>query len=152
MLWLGFQSIFQLRTIVNAFFSSQFVYCPLVWGFHNRTLNNRINQVQERALRLVHDENSSCFYELFQKDNSFTNHYRNIQKLALELHRVKHCIAPKIMCELFNEAYVLYNPRQDVSFRTYNVKSMLHGTKTLSYLGSKIWNLVPFDITDCTTE
>ena len=68
------------------------------------------------------------------------------------MYRVKHCIAPKIMCELFNEAYVLYNPHQDVRFRTYIVKSVLYGTKMLSYLGSKIWNLVPFDITDCAAE
>ena len=39
MLWLGFQNIW-LKTIMNAFFSSQFAYCPLVWLFHNRTLNN----------------------------------------------------------------------------------------------------------------
>ena len=126
----------KLRTIMNAFFSSQFAYCPLIWMFHNRTLNNRINKLQERALRLVHNDNTSSFYEFLQKDNSFTIHYRNIQKLALEMHRVKHLIAPKIMCELFNEANVPCNLCQDVSFRSYNVKAVLHGTET-SYLGPK---------------
>ena len=58
------------------------------------------------------------------------------------------CIAPKIMCELFNEANIPYNLRQDVSFRSYNVKTVLHATETLSYLGLKIWNLVRFDIRD----
>ena len=112
---------------MNAFFSSQFAYCPLIWMFHNRTLNNRINKLQERALRLVHNDNTSSFYELLQKDNSFTIHHRNIQKLALEMYRVKHRIAPKIMCELFNEANVPYNLRQEVSFRSYNVKTVLYG-------------------------
>ena len=32
----------KLRTIMNAFFSSQFAYCPLIWTFHNQTLNSRI--------------------------------------------------------------------------------------------------------------
>ena len=68
------------------------------------------------------------------------------------MYRVKHRIAPKIMCELFNEANVPYNLRQDVSFRSYNVKTVLYGTETLSYLGPKIWNLVPSDIRDCATE
>ena len=67
----------KLRTIMNAFFS-QFAYCPLIWMFHNRTLNKRINKVQERALPLVHNDNTSSFYELIQKDNSFTIHHRNI--------------------------------------------------------------------------
>ena len=68
------------------FFSSRFAYYPLIWMFHNRTLNNRINKLQERALRLVHNDNTSSFYELLQKDNSFTIHHRNIQKLALEMY------------------------------------------------------------------
>ena len=75
----------KLRTVMNAFFTSQSTYCPLIWMFHNRTLNNRINKLQERALRLVHNDNTSSFYELLQKDNSFTIHHRNIQKLALEM-------------------------------------------------------------------
>ena len=55
------------------------------------------------------------------------------------------------MCELFNEANVPYNLRQDVSFCSYNVKTVL-GTETLPYLGPKIWNFVPSDIIDCATE
>ena len=56
------------------------------------------------------------------------------------------------MRELFNEANVTYNLRQDVSFRSYNVKTVLYGTETLPCLGPKIWNLVPFDTMDCATE
>ena len=91
------------------------------------------------------------FYGLLQKDNFFTIHHRNIQKLDLEMYKVKHGIAPKIMCELFNEANVPYNLRQDVRFRSY-IKTVLYGTETLSHFGPKIWNLVPFDIRDCATE
>ena len=41
------------RIIMKAFINSQFGYCQLVWMFHSRTLNNRINQIHERALRIV---------------------------------------------------------------------------------------------------
>ena len=74
------------RTIMNAFFSSQLAYYSLTWMFHNRTQNSRINKLQERALPLVHNDNTSSFYELLRKDNSFTIHYRNIQKLDLEMY------------------------------------------------------------------
>ena len=74
------------RTIMNAFFSSQFVYCFLVWMFQNRTLDNGINKLQERALRLVRNDNTFFFYKLLhKKTNSSTIHYRNIQKLAFEM-------------------------------------------------------------------
>ena len=115
-------------------------------------MNNRINKLQERALRLVHNGNTSSFYEPLQKDNFFKIYHQNIQKLALKVYRVKHRTAPKIMCDLFNEANVPYNLLHDVSFRSYNVKTALYGTDTLSYLGPKISKLVPFYIRDCTTE
>ena len=56
------------------------------------------------------------------------------------------------MCELFNKAKVPHDLHQDVSFCSYNVKTVLYGTETLSYLGTKIWNLVTSDIRDCATE
>ena len=54
--------------------------------------------------------------------------------------------------QLFNETNVPYNLRQNVDFRSNNVKTVLYGTETLSYLGPKIWNLVPSDIRDGVTE
>ena len=42
------------RTLMNAFIESQFSYCPLVWMFCSRTINNKINHIHERALRLVY--------------------------------------------------------------------------------------------------
>ena len=53
------------RTIMKAFINSQFGYCPLVWMFHSRQLNNRINKIHERALRIVHNDFCSTFNEPF---------------------------------------------------------------------------------------
>ena len=43
----------KLRLIMKTFVNAQFGYCPLVWMFHSRSLNNRINKIHERALRSV---------------------------------------------------------------------------------------------------
>ena len=40
------------RILLNAFITSRFSYCAFVWMFHSRTLNNRINKIHEKALRL----------------------------------------------------------------------------------------------------
>ena len=37
----------KLRMILKAFIESQFSYCPLVWMFHSRKLNNHINKLHE---------------------------------------------------------------------------------------------------------
>ena len=39
------------RILLNAFFKSQFNYCPAIWMFPSCTLNNKINRLHERCLR-----------------------------------------------------------------------------------------------------
>ena len=38
------------RTLFKAFAESQFKYCPIVWMFHSRHTNNKINRLHERSL------------------------------------------------------------------------------------------------------
>ena len=73
----------KLRLVMKAFIESQFSYCPLIWMFHSRTLNNRINSLHERALRLVYGDNTSSFEELLHLDKSFSIHDRNLQKFKV---------------------------------------------------------------------
>ena len=74
---------------MNAYFTSQFDYCPLVWMNHSRTLNNRINGLHKRALSLVYSDFSLSFTELLEKDESVTIHHRNLQTLAYEILKLK---------------------------------------------------------------
>ena len=49
---------------MKAFAESQFGYCLLIWMFHSRGLNNKINRIYEGALRITYDDKSSIFLEL----------------------------------------------------------------------------------------
>ena len=40
---------------MKVFVTSQFYYCSLIWMLHSRTLNNRINKIHERALKLTYN-------------------------------------------------------------------------------------------------
>ena len=53
--------------------------------FHSRTLNKKINQLHEKALRIVYGDCKSKFDKLLEKDISFGIHHRNIQMLAIEI-------------------------------------------------------------------
>ena len=52
--------------------------------FHNRTLNNRINTLHQRALRLVYKDYISSLEQLLLRDKSFSIHDRNLQKMPLK--------------------------------------------------------------------
>ena len=69
--------------------------------FHSGGLNNKINSLHERVLRITYGDRSSSFEDLLKKDNSVSIHHRSIQALATEMFKVKNNIAPEIMKELF---------------------------------------------------
>ena len=71
------------RVLMKEFIESQFSYCPLIWIFHSRGVNNKINRLHERSLRIVYKDNISSFKDLLKKDRSFTIHQRHIQSLAI---------------------------------------------------------------------
>ena len=85
------------RVLKKAFIESQFGYCTLIWMFHSRGVNNKINHLNERSLRIVYKDNISSFEDLLKRNKSFTIHQRNIQSLAAELFKVKGNLSSNIM-------------------------------------------------------
>ena len=66
----GYLNEDKLKIIMRTFIQSQFNYSPLVWIFHNRTLNHKINKLHERALRIVYKDENLTFQELLDKDGT----------------------------------------------------------------------------------
>ena len=131
---------------MKAFIESQFGYCPLLWMFHSRKLNNRINKLHERALRLVYKKEQLTFDELLTLDNSFRIHHRNLQKLAIEMFKVINDLSPKFMKSIFQSRGHSYNFRTILPFQGENIHTVYNGTETISFRGPKIWALVPNEI------
>ena len=46
---------------------------------HSRDLNNKINNIRKRALRIVHQNKKSNLQGLLQKDKSVSIHMKNLQ-------------------------------------------------------------------------
>ena len=57
----NYMSCHQRKLIMDAFISSHFNYCPLVWMCHSRTLNNQVNRIHHRALSIVYRDYTSSF-------------------------------------------------------------------------------------------
>ena len=55
---------------------------------HNKSINKTINNLHERALRLIHCDHTNKFQELLQRDNYVTIHQKNIQALAILMYKV----------------------------------------------------------------
>ena len=86
---------------------------------HNRTLNNHINILRKRALRLTYKENQSSFKELLEKDHSVTIHRKNlvteifkVKNDFTEIFKVKNDLAPDIMNDVFKNPHTTYGQNQ----------------------------------------
>ena len=82
-------------------FQVKFSYCPMVWMFHSRTINAKINSLHYRAWRIVYQDEISTFKELLKKDGSITIHHQNLHLLAIEMFNVVNGLAPLFMANIF---------------------------------------------------
>ena len=126
---------------MNAFFDSQFNYCPIIWMFHSRNLNNKINRLHERCLRVIYNDKTSSFEQLLENDNSVSIHYRNIQALAVEMYKVTNGLSPEIMRRIREESRS--NLRYTSLFTIPPIHSVYNGRESVYYMGPKIWELIP---------
>ena len=138
----------KLKILMKTFIQAQFNYKPLVWMFHNRTLNHNINKLHERALRIVYKNETFSFQELLEKDGSVTVHERNLQRLATEMFKIKNNISPEAMQELFIEKAYQHDIRQKRSWEMFNIRTVRYGTETIRNMGPKIWDMVPKETKD----
>ena len=131
-------------TLMNAFFNSQFNYCFLIWMCYSLENNNKMNRLHERCLRITCNDKRSSFNTLLEKDVSVSIHERNIKILTTEIFKVSKNLAPPQMQEIFKlKDQPQYNPRYNFLFSRFLVNSVYEGTESLSFLGPKIWDLLP---------
>ena len=110
---------------MKSFIESQFSYCPLIWMFCSIRMNNKINHIHERALRLVYDDYTSTFQELLRKDESVSIHHRNIQNVAVEMFKIKNELCPEILKGIFCQTG--FRSTQNATFHRPNVNMVHNG-------------------------
>ena len=66
----------KLKSIMKAFVLSQVSHCLLVWMLSERGLNNKINHLHEKALRIAYKDELSDFETMLENDNAVTIHVK----------------------------------------------------------------------------
>ena len=75
-------------------------------------MNNTINRLHERALRLVYTDEKLSFHQLLEMDNSVSIHHRNLQRLAIEMNKIENKLSPLPMQDLFVDNANPYDLRE----------------------------------------
>ena len=123
--------------------TAQFSYAPVIWMLHSRKLKNRINHIDERALRLIYKDCTSSFDELLTIDNSFRLHHRNLQNAAIDILKIKLSLALEIMKNVFSIMENPYDLRKKNKVKSRNVLIFRYGIETVSFVALRIWSSIP---------
>ena len=132
-----FMSPKTIKAAINSFVMSNFNYCPLTWHFTTAKSKNKIEKIQERALKLSNCSNNQ---------DTCTMEIGRLKILCIEIYKTLNGLNPSYM------KYIFQKPINRTSKRLrYNIYSAKHyqtnfGSRSLRVLGPQIWNKLPEDI------
>ena len=107
---------------------------------HSRRNNNIIRNLHERCLRLIYNDKNYSYEELLTKDGSVSIHHRNIKALATEFYNIKNGLSPELFTEIFAREKESHDHlRRCNDFRIPSIRTVYHGSESISLLGPKIW-------------
>ena len=111
--------------------------------FCGKTLNNKINRIHERALRITYKDMRSDFDAMLLRDNAVTIHIRNLQSLMTEIYKTKWEFIPSVMKEIFVEKHSPYGLRSCHNALLPQARTMCYGLEAISFLGCRLWQALP---------
>ena len=125
---------------MKTFKECQFRYCPLVWMFHSRNLNNKINRIHERALRVTYS-GTSHLSKIWLIKITLSQH--TIEILELWQLKVRQGLSPLLLNEDLVERDCNYNLRRNSFLNRQRVNLVRYGTESVFYLAPEIWDILP---------
>ena len=136
----------KLKLMMKTFIMSQFSYCPLIWMFHDKNINNKINRIQERALRIAYKDNNSPYEKLLENDNSVSIHQKNLQLLMVEIYKTRNHLNPSFMMDIFEEKPMPYQLRSSSNLNLPKVRTTCYGTDAVRFMGQRVWAKLPVEV------
>ena len=106
--------------------------------FHNRLVNQKINKIQERALRITYKDSESTFSDLLPKDCEVTIHTKNLQILMTEMYKTRNGLNSSFMQEILCENRTHYNLHNNNEFIQPRVRSVNNGSESIRFKGPQL--------------
>ena len=128
------------RAAVNSFVRSNFQYCSLVWHFCGQTNNNKLEKIQGRALKILHNDYSSTYAELISKSNMSTLMLSRLRATAFEVYKTTNQINITCLSETLRIKETNYTMRNSHKLIQPHVNTTTYGLRSFSYLAPKLWN------------
>ena len=132
---------------------SNFNYCPLVRHFCGQVNNQKLGNIQERALRILFADYNSSYTELLGRAGTTTLLIQWLRLIALTVFKSLHGLKPPCLNDMFTPKQVPYRMRDSSLLEQSRCRTTTFGLRSISYIGAKLWNDLPsyFKETTCLT-
>ena len=129
--------------IFKSFILSNFTYCPLVWHFCGKQNNGKVEKIQERALRILHDDYISDYCDLLDKSGATTMLQSRFNCIVLEVFKSVRNMNPMCIQNMFKIKTPSYSLRDASKLQQPKRISTTFGLRSFTYFGSQLWNNLP---------
>ena len=142
------------RAIYNSFIMSNFNYCPLVWHFCGQVNNQKLEKIQERALRILFADYNSSYTELLGRAGTTTLLIQRLPLIALTVFKSLHGLNLPCLNDMFTPKQVPYRMHDSSLLEQSHCRTTTFGLRSISYIGAKLWTDLPsyFKETTCLTD
>ena len=134
------------KAIYTSFIASNFNYCPLVWFFTSRENIDKIDKIQERALRFVLKDHISDYTNLLLKSGFDSFRIYAVKYLMIELFKILEGITPNYLSDLFVKADNPYDIRDTHKLIQPLKRTTTYGLRSFQYYGAHVWIMLPINI------
>ncbi len=129
-----------LLKIYDAFFASNFNYCPVLYHSCGKGNARKIEKLYERALKLVCNTQSSTYQELLEKTSKTSMYNYRVSCVMEQVFKIMHSLYPPIPRNPFNKKSVNYNLRNSNILVQPKVNTVKFGLNSFKYEGTVLWN------------
>ena len=111
-----------------------------MWYFSSVKALQKIEKIQERALRFLNDDHRTSYSDLLLKSERFAMHVSRLRVLCIEVFKTLKNINQSFMHDIFKIKSSIYSSRNPNDLQHYRPNQVMFGSSSLRSLGPQIWN------------
>ena len=123
--------------------ASNFSYCPLAWHFCSIASTNKLEKVQERALRFINNNYSSSLKKLLNQTKTEPLHVKKLKLMACEVLKIVNKLSPEYIQDMISIKTSTYNFRGERKAEIPKVNTTRYGLRSFRSEAPRIWNSLP---------
>ena len=133
-------------SIYKCFILSNFNFCNTIWMFCSGADIDKMEKIQERALRFVFSDHQSDYSTLIKHAGVCTLEISRMRTLATEVYKAYNKLGPSYTNDLFKPNSNDLGLRSINSVNLPRYKTVTYGRNSLRFTGAHIWNSLDIEL------